>query len=171
MVKMRQVPVERLRELLNYDSESGVFTWRLSRPKYRCFAGQQAGWIEPEGYIHVSIDQVHMKGHRVAWAMYYGAWPDGNLDHINGVRNDNRIANLRIADQHQNIANSCVRVNNKCGIKGVMETPNGTWLAQIKSHGKQYYLGKFKTKEEAARVYQEAAEKHFGEFAKKQSNS
>lgn len=168
---MRQVPIERLRELLCYDAESGVLTWRVSRPKYGCVAGRIVGWAEPNGYIHVCIDQVKMKGHRVAWALHYGAWPDGNLDHANGIPSDNRIKNLRIADQHQNVANSPVRVNNKCGVKGVIATPEGTWKANIRVRGKQIYLGTFKTKEAAGKAYQEAAEKHFGEFARKQSTT
>ncbi|SDC67314.1 AP2 domain-containing protein [Massilia sp. PDC64] len=170
MVTMRQIPVERLRELLGYDPESGVLTWRVSRPKYGCAVGQRAGWIEPKGYVHVSIDQVKLKGHRVAWALHYGAWPAGNLDHVNGVRSDNRIANLRIADQHQNIANSPIRVNNKCGVKGVVRTEDGKWQAQITVRGKRHHLGRFKTKEAAGQAYEAAAEKHFGEFARKQRN-
>lgn len=94
-----------------------------------------------------------------------GAKPGEIVDHINGDTFDNRKANLRICSQSQNMQNSTRRRDNVSGYKGVH--PNGrNWAAQIKVDGKQIYLGTFKTKEEAARVYNEAAAKHFGEFAR-----
>jgi hypothetical protein len=104
---MSTITAERLRQLLHYDPERGVFTW-LSRPAERSwntrFAGTRAGTINGLGYVVIGILGRRYKAHRLAWLYVHGEWPGRELDHINCDKSDNRIANLRPATRSQNIA-------------------------------------------------------------------
>jgi hypothetical protein len=95
----------------------------------------------------------------------YGRWPAEQIDHVNGVKGDNRIANLREATPTQNVANTLARRNNKCGKKGVV-LARGKWQAQIYPNGRQIKLGSFNSAEEAHAAYCSAARIYFGEFAR-----
>ena len=105
--------------------------------------------------------------HRVIWALVYGEWPKIDVDHINCVRDDNRLSNLRLATRHQNLANTGVRKTNKLGIKGVhLHKAPDTYRSIIRVRGQRIDLGLFKTPEAAGAAYKAAAEKYFGEFAR-----
>lgn len=157
---------ERLIHLLDYDPKTGLFTWR-SRRNWRAPAGSIAGCVNQSGYRHIIIDGVEHKAHRLALFWMEGAWPDGDVDHRNGVTDDNRYLNLRPATKSQNIANSKLRRDNKSGFKGVcLEPSTGKWMANINKDKKRHYLGLFSTPEEAHAAYVAAAKKLHGQFAR-----
>jgi hypothetical protein len=143
---------KRLRELLSYDPETGVMLWRVSRGKAK--AGQIAG-NPTRGYLQLMVDGHATFVHRFIWLYVHGKWPDGNIDHIDGDRSNNRLVNLRDVSQAINIQNERKpRSNNKSGFLGVSAN-RGLWKAEISITGKTKFLGRFKTPEEAHQVYVE----------------
>ncbi len=155
---------QQMRHFLNYNPESGVFTARVSIHKRR--EGQEVGTKHHHGYLKVYISGVRYMAHRLAFLWVYGRWPDVCVDHINGQRSDNRIANLREATAAQNIRNQGSHKDSRTGIKGVTRKPNGKWAAQIGYGGKNRFLGTFSTPEAAQRAYETAARQHHGEFVR-----
>jgi len=155
---------ETLMSLFDYDPLTGIVTRRTARSNRP--AGEVVGSIDGKGYLHVSVGKRFIRLHRLAWFMYFGTLPAA-LDHINGDRRDNRLTNLRPCNQHQNSGNTGLSRHNTSGVKGVSYN-NRThfWHAQIKINGKQTYLGRFTTKDEAALAYDIAAIRHFGPFAR-----
>jgi hypothetical protein len=159
------ITAERLRELLDYDPETGVFRWRARRGG-RAYANAVAGTIAcRHGYRQILVDLKLFLAHRLAWLYVYGEWPPGCLDHINRQRDDNRIANLRLATMAQNCANARVRCNNTSGFPGVRKHKQ-KWTAYIKYNGRQIHLGMFDAPEKAHKAYRAAAVAYFGEFAR-----
>lgn len=147
---------ERLREALHYDHETGVFTWR-SRTSNRVKIGDIAGAIDLNGYRLIGVDGRLYKAHRLAWLYVYGRWPVKQIDHINGVRDDNRFANLREATSGENHQNITRRSDNTSGFIGVTwHRQNMKWMAQIRVDGRYHYLGCFNTSEEANAAYLKA---------------
>jgi len=150
-----------LRKLISYDPETGDLTW-LARDAdvhpndwgRRIFNAQRAGkpafTSESHGYRQTTIMGGVFAAHRVAWAIYYGEWPRGEIDHINGVRNDNRIANLRDVTRQENCRNSALYGNNTSGHVGVTWDKNlKNWRSRIKIDGKTKHLGSFDSKDDA----------------------
>lgn len=163
---MDELTADRLRELLIYNPATGVFTW-LVAPNNTIKVGDRAGYARPDGYRGLSIDGRLFLEHRLAWLYVYGAFPEGQLDHANGRHGDNRLSNLRPATSAQNQANGPVQKNNTSGHKGVSwHRKARKWYARIGIGGKIVHLGSFDTKEAAAIVYNEAAAKQFGEYAR-----
>lgn len=147
---------DRLRELVDYDKESGIFTWRLSRR--RCRLGGIDGYTREDGYVFVRIDKRLYRAHRLAWLWSYGEFPALEIDHINRNPADNRLVNLREVDSSQNKQNIAARRDNRSGYKGVFKhSQTGRWVAQIQADGKAKHLGCFATPEEASLAYQRAA--------------
>jgi hypothetical protein len=101
----KNLTAERLRELVDYDPETGKFTWTRNRA-YKALGGTAAGYLNTNGYARITIDSVSHAAHRLAWLHVYGEWPKASIDHINRNRQDNRIANLREATQSEQNANS-----------------------------------------------------------------
>jgi hypothetical protein len=154
---------ERLRELLNYDPDAGVFMWRVrgrGRPINR-----PAGTADSMGYMRVQIDRRFYRAHRLAWLYMTGAWPANHIDHINGMVGDNRIDNLREVTQAENMWSRKLSVTNSSGFKGVSKKGN-KWRAKITKDGRDYRLGYYNTAAEAHDAYIEAATVMFGEFAR-----
>lgn len=119
------VSLDELRDLFHYDSETGLITWRRKQGQVDR-TGQEAGWIHAKGYRHLHIYGETYKAHRVAWALHYGEWPEGEIDHINHIRDDNRIANLRIVTRTQQMQNlSYHSTANTTGVRGIIEYPTG----------------------------------------------
>jgi hypothetical protein len=159
---------EELRERLHYDPCTGTFTRVTS--SVRRWRGQPAGMVHKgHGYVIIKIGQTGYLAHRLAWLYVHGEWPSMDLDHRNGVRQDNRIQNLREADPGQNAANRAAWRRNKTGFKGVVHKPahaRRPWLAYIKSRGRQVFLGSYATPEEASAAYARAAAERYGEFSR-----
>jgi hypothetical protein len=158
---------EMVRGLFDYDPASGDLVWRVSK-KGNGGAGSVAGCqCKRSGYIIVGIDGRLYRAHRLVWLHVYGELPTADIDHINGIPNDNRIKNLRLCTASQNIANSKHRRNNTSGTKGVYrDTQRNKWAAEIMVHRRKIYLGRFDRLEDAAAAYKNAAHKYFGEFAR-----
>jgi hypothetical protein len=150
---------------LSYESETGVITWIAKRPGVT--KGMVAGFMSRKGYRSIEIDGVSHRAHRIAWALFHGQYPEIFLDHKNGIRNDNRIANLREATASQNGANTKITTNNKSGKRGVSWNKQcQKWSAQIYLNRKQKFLGLFSSVEDAHNAYTRAAQELFGEFAR-----
>lgn len=161
--------VAQLREIFICDPEQGTLVWR-ERPGVvgnRRVAGKPAGALNTAGYRVVTVRPQWMYVHRVVWAMAHGEWPTHRIDHVNGDRSDNRLANLREASHAENLSNRGAQVNSQSGIKGVYrETFTGRWRASIQHEGKTYNLGRYDTPEAAQAAYRAAAERFHGAFAR-----
>lgn len=156
---------DRLRQVLSYDAETGVFTWR-DRISIRIKVGNRAGRPNWKGYRQIGIDGALIMEHKLAWLYVYGEWPNAQIDHINRDKADNRIANLRLATNSQNHINKGLQKNNTSGFKGVVWEPSlGKWRARIKVNGRNKYLGVFASKEDAAGARRDAERRYFGEFS------
>lgn len=150
------ITAQRLRELLHYDPETGVFTWRVRRGG-GAVAGGICGSPNSGGYIQIKIDRVLRKAHRLAWLYVHGAWPKADIDHINGVRDDNRLTNLRDVPESTNAQNLLrARKDSGAGLAGARKNRDSGWAARIRVGGKERHLGIFATPEEAHAAYIEA---------------
>jgi hypothetical protein len=160
---VQPLTVERLREVLAYDPDTGVFIHKLSNP--RTPEGSVAGWGSPNGYVRISVDDSKYLAHRLAWFHTYGQWPSGFIDHVNRDKSDNRIANLRQATKSQNSGNAIRRKDNKTGTRGVYwHKVANKFAAQLQINKKNITLGYFTTVEEAKAAYEAAAKEYFREF-------
>lgn len=160
------VTQDRLKELFHYDPNVGDFIRLIGRRGPNARAGDIAGCDNGKGYIRIYVDGAAYKAHRLAWLYIYGDWP-ADVDHIDGDRANNRIANLRSVTKAENAINQGVYKNNTSGLKGVSYYKRGKkWKAQIQVSGKKKGLGYFETKEAAYRAYQEASKNMHGEFAR-----
>lgn len=164
------ITVEELRDRLVYDPETGDFTWRVSpsvygNPYQRRFEGKKAGYLA-QGYLMIRLNGRTYGAHRLAWYYVHGKFPTKQVDHIDRCRSNNRIANLRLATQSEQLYNSKERCN-KSGYRGVRAEPKceSSWTARIKVQGKEIYLGFFKSAEEAAEAYRRASIKYHGKFS------
>ena len=168
---MGRLTMQRLHELLSYDSETGVFTWRVSRGRLAGH-GDVAGSIDTHGYRHITVDSHVYLAHRLAF-MYVGENIPEFVDHINGDRRDNRRCNLRSATKQQNKFNSIC--TSKLNLTGVSEKELKCGIRyqasfRAKGYSGKRYLGLFTTKEEAHLAYLSAATDHYGaEFVSKSS--
>lgn len=152
MAKTNLTP-ERLRELLHYDPETGIFTRRDS--------GVVAGGIEVSGRITVGIDGKRFYAYRLAWLYMCGYWPTEDIDHIDGNKRNDRIGNLREATKSQNAQNLSKRKKNKHGLVGVCwDRSRQKWKASIIVNGKTINAGRFPTPELAHAAYCAAKAKY-----------
>ena len=144
---------QHLRELLHYDPDTGIFTRAVSQKGRNGRAGCVAGGKTESGYIRISIhNRLHM-AHRLAWLYVFGVWPGCDVDHINGAKSDNRIANLRDVSTSVNMQNQrTAQPRNASGYLGVT-IHGGRFEASIKLNGKNIYIGSYKTPELAHSAY------------------
>lgn len=151
---------EKISRVLAYEPESGAFFRKLHdwRPAHM--------QVDHRGYHRVSVMSRDRLAHRVAWLLHYGSWPDGELDHINGVKTDNRIENLRACSHPQNNHNQRKRRTNKSGHKNVCWMKScSKWHVQVCLNGKIHHGGLFSDLDEAAAAAKALRIKLHGEFA------
>lgn len=152
---------ERLREVLHYAPESGVFTWA---PDYHGgrLRSHQVGHVSSEtGHVNIRVFRRSYEAHRLAWLYMTGAWPETTIDHINRVPDDNRWENLREATMTQQRQNQKRRSDNTHGYKGLELHGSGLWRVRIGLMGKRIHIGYFKTPEEAMAARKQAELKYF----------
>jgi len=162
--------ISKLTELLAYDPHTGKVTWRSNRYGYRkslrAAKGDEAGTILSLGYRSIQVDGVGLLIHRVAWALHYGEWPNGDVDHVNMDKLDNRIVNLRIASRAQNMSNRSHTKRNTLKAKGVELTRTGRYAVKIWKNYKRYHIGTFDTLDDAKAAYLAKAKELHGAFSR-----
>jgi HNH endonuclease/AP2 domain len=167
------ITAKQARELLEYDPDTGVLTWKRRAEVTRedrifnaRFAEKPAGYRDVR-YVSVRIGKVNYYAHRLIWLIVTGKWPDAEIDHANREGHDNRLFNLREATHSQNSANRKTRATSKSGVKGVRwHDETKKWMAYIRINGRQVYLGLFSTVEAASAAYAKAASDTHAEFAR-----
>jgi len=153
--------LDRIRTVLRYEPSTGHLIWLQSRG--RRLAGSVAGSLTARGYVQLKVFGRFYFAHRLAWALHFGKFPDGVIDHRNGKLTDNRISNLRDATVAENTRN---RRAGKGPLPKGVEANNHGFIARIKHEGKRHYLGFFKNADEAHNAYKVAATALHGEFAR-----
>ncbi len=157
-----ELTAERLRELLDYNHETGVFTRKIVTNN-SSKVGQEAGSLNNQGYHHIMVNKTLYKSHRLAWLYTYGYWPKHQLGHINRNRADNRIANLREAPGSINNHNCKLRLDNKSGTAGVfLRADCQKWVANIVHNRKRISLGVFILLDDAIKARLAAEIKYWG---------
>lgn len=167
--KIAALDLDRLQEVLDYDPETGVLSWRI-RLSPRCRLKGAAGYIGTHGYRAIGIDKIRYLAHHLAWFHFYGIPPKDTIDHKNLKRRDNRIANLREATSSENSRNQRRSAANTTGFKGVARFYNprnrARYRAQVRANGKRLFLGLFHTPEEAYAAYCKKAKELHGVFCR-----
>lgn len=161
--------VEELRELLDCDIETGVLVWKVRSAKWHkvewvCnrfnnnYAGKVAGSARGDsGYLQMTLPSGCVSNQRVVYAMHYGVWPKDHIDHINGIRDDNRPDNLRDVSNQENSRNQKKHNTNTSGFTGVYWSKGSSkWVAQITVNLKNKHLGYFTGKQEAIAARKQA---------------
>lgn len=150
---------KRLMERLAYDLAAGHFCWRIA-PAKQFPAGTRAGSHNSKGYVVIrTLGGLHL-AHRLAWLFVHGAWPAGQIDHINGRRDDNRLSNLRDVSRSVNLQNQRrARSDNSAGLLGVKRARKG-FEARINANGRYLHLGTFETPAAAHAAYLAAKRQH-----------
>jgi hypothetical protein len=149
-----------LKELIHYEPDTGVFTWRVDRA-YAVKAGDKAGYVDGNGYVLITVDNVMYRANRLAWLYMTGEWPEGVVDHKNRIRTDNCWNNLRDVPHGVNCQNRSVSTINKSGKNGVYWNKSSEkWHAQITLGKKKHHLGFFDQLEHAIDA-REVAEKMY----------
>lgn len=159
-----------LRQLFRYEPETGKLYWRERGPESFSpgrrwsvrhkvdnwnvrHAGKEAGAVHPDGYLRVSIDNRLYSGHRLAWAVHYGEEPAKNIDHIDGDKLNNRIANLRLADHAENMRNVRGKPRNTSGVTGVFWCKRSKrWLARVSLGNRKVWTRSFREIDDAAKA-------------------
>lgn len=156
--------IAQISDMIMYDPSTGLFVWKLTRAG-TARKGSIAGYINRRGYVAIKLDNERYFGHNLAWAMAYGWWPKPQADHINRIRNDNRLINLREASYSENAINHSLQKNNKSGVRGVYyDVELHKWRVQISVDKQKLQLGVYSDFEEAVAKRQIAEEILFGEF-------
>lgn len=175
---MKTLTIDYLKECIEYNPEVGTMVWKERPRKHfrtkvgwlrantQC-AGKSAGCMDAKGYSRIRISNNLHHAHRLAWLLIHGVWPVKHIDHVNGNKWDNRIANLREATVSQNMRNSRIRKDNLTGVKNVRQDKRkcGSWHTTLRIDGKNKHLGSFSTKEAAEECVRKARVLHYGEFA------
>lgn len=176
MAKRTDISADYARQLLDYDPESGILTWRARNPsmfitgkhsaEHQCkrwnseHAGVLAGSLKSDGYLKIGIYGRLYSAHHIAWAHFYGVWPTKNIDHKNGNRALNSVANMREASPAENGQNRSIFGCSQSGLVGVSWfRQSGKWRARIMAEGSAIHLGLFDTKEMAFAAYLDAKAK------------
>jgi HNH endonuclease/AP2 domain len=144
----------RLREVLDYDPETGIFTWKV-RVSTNVPVGTVAGSLDGGSYLNIHLDGRAYLAHRLAWLYVHGEWPVSQVDHINRIKTDNRFTNLRLATASQNAQNQ--RRDQRQGTSRLLgvswNSTAGRWASRITVQGRVKFLGSFDTEEDAHAAY------------------
>lgn len=155
--------IEELNKSYFYNHVTGIITRKLDSGRWK--KGQVCGWEIGQGYTEISLNGKTIGAHRLAWALHYQEQPPEYVDHINRIKNDNRIVNLRAATKSQNGANRTILSNNTNGFKGCYFIKScNKWRVQCRLNKKLYNLGYHSEIESARKAYNEFASKVFGEY-------
>jgi len=150
---------ELLEEILEYKHITGELTWKIVANNNGATIGDTAGTVSRYGYRKIVYKRKEYSEHRLAWALYYGKFPDGEIDHINHNKVDNRIDNLRDVDRAKNMRNKSKYKNNKTGFTGV-EKRGGPYIACFRRGGRIINLGSYKNLSDAVKARVDAEQKH-----------
>lgn len=171
-----QPSIETLRECFEFDAQTGILTWKRRPRSHFCsdkgeacwnarYPGTVAGYRMANGYWLISIFKKRYLVHRIGWALHYGEWPSGILDHCNGNSDENQISNLRNATTSTNGQNSRRRITSKSGVKGVSwNSKRQKWVANVCVLGQHHHLGAFHKLEDAESAVRERREQIHGLF-------
>lgn len=152
-MKRSKIEIAALRNALDYDSETGVFTWKKPESN-RVGIGERAGRVSSNGRRMIGVFGEVISSHRLAWFYTHGEWPDGNVSQINGNYDDARLANLKLEQAGETARKGKLRITNESGLQGVSWSKGKQrWLATITRDYRRYHLGYFDTKEDAAAAY------------------
>lgn len=152
---------KRLMEVMSYDSLNGLFTW-VKPSSNRVKVNDLAGCVCPDGYIKINVDGKPYKAHRLAWLYITGEMPTHEIDHVDGVRSNNQLVNLRQATSKQNKENTGLKRTNNSGYKGVhWDKARQKWLAFVTHNRKFHNLGRFNDLNEAVIVSKQARDALF----------
>jgi hypothetical protein len=165
MAKKSLPTADELRNHLDYNPETGLFIWKIPTNPKRVPKGSQAGTLNTSNHVLIQFNGTIIPAHRIAWCMTHGYWPEGDVDHANCIKSDNRLANLRACSRSQNMANMGRRKDNSSGFKGV-SPHRDKWSAEVSFERKRFYLGLFDTPEAAHAAYCAKAQELHGEFAR-----
>lgn len=151
-----------LKEELSYDEHTGQFKSLKHHKFSKRYIGDIVGSTKTNGYIEVYLLKKYYQAHRLAWFYIYGKWPSNQIDHINGIKSDNRLCNLREANYSENAQNLIKsKITNTTKLLGVRKKKNRNgYEASIKLNGKSYYLGYFKNAIDAHTAYIDAKRKY-----------
>jgi len=147
----------RLKEILNYNPDTGIFTWKISTNR-KIRIGDVAGCLDKkEGYISIWINKNKYLAHRLAWFYVHGEWPPNDIDHDDHNRANNKINNLKPSNKQENAKNMSLRYDNKSGVPGVTwHKATSKWAVNIRNK----YLGVFTDKFEAICARMSANNEH-----------
>lgn len=164
----RELTLERLKAVMDYDPNTGIFTRKEPQNnRFRKKAGSPITTKNAYGYVVIRIDGKLYIASRLAWFICTGKMSNKQIDHINCVRSDDRIINLREADRFENARNQPLRKNNTSGYKGVSwNKANKKWIAMLTYERKAKYLGSFDCPQKAYEAYCAAADKYHQQFAR-----
>ena len=156
---------ETVNHLLSYDKDTGVLRWK-AQGSGGVKAGDALRSKDRDGYLYTTIKRRFCRAHRLAWLLTHGSMPVGQIDHINGIRDDNRLVNLRLASPGENSRNRARQRTSSAPYKGITQIPQtGRWQAQIKMQGRTIYLGQHDTAEAAHLAYCDASKRLHGAFS------
>ena len=143
---------DQILECIEYDKETGLFRWKRTG-RGRVKQGWWQGTLAFNGYIRIQFMKKQYGAHRIAWLLTYGEWPSDQIDHINGIRTDNRIANLRSVNGLENNKNQRKTEKNTSGCVGVsLDSRTNSWAAYVSVENRKRHLGRFKNFSDAVRA-------------------
>ena len=160
-IKELLITQEYLKSILEYNPDTGIFTWNKS-PNWSICVGDVAGCLN-QGYISIKIDKKRYLAHRLAWLYMTGSWPEFEIDHIEGINipNFNKFSNLRDVNHNNNMLNKEKYKSNTSGYRGVSwDNKSKKWRSRIGLNKKTNLLGYFNTPEEASKAYEDAKIKY-----------
>ncbi|ECV1080054.1 hypothetical protein EBL29_21240 [Salmonella enterica subsp. enterica serovar Cerro] len=166
VMQYKEIPIEEIKEFISYDELTGEMKWIKSGRGITKGSPVAKAKLR-NGYMKVNFKMKSYLAHRVAYSFIHGPIPDGmEIDHINGIKDDNRISNLRLATRMQNSMNVAINHRNTSGVKGVAwDAGRSRWIASVSANGETFNIGRFKSIHAAERAVINARNKTNGEFS------